>query len=406
MEIFVARQPIFDRKQNIFAYELLFREGELNNSYAGNDGDQATAQVIVNSVWLIGLNTMTNGKRAFINFTENYLTHEIATVLPQDQVVVEILESVEPTPEVIDVCTGLREQGFLLALDDFAFEERFLPLLEIADIVKIDFTKMSVPEQKKLFERYRNYSFKFLAAKVETQEQFAVAMDMGYTYFQGYFFSKPIIVKGQDIPSSKLTKLRALQEVTAPNVDLGQMEQIIQRDVSLSYKLLTLVNSSAFGLRVQVRSIRRTLMLLGTKEVAKWVSLMLARDLGANKNNELVSVSILRARFFENIMKATGNHEKTSDAFLMGMFSLIDALLDRPMKEVLNDLPLADEVRLALTTDGEDLFQRVYGLAIAYERGDWDRVSTLCQDLNIVERRLPSLHLDALVWAKELEVQM
>lgn len=402
MDVFVARQPIFDRQQQIFAYELLFRQGQVN-AYTATDGDQATSNVIVNSLWLIGLNTLTHGKRAFINFTANLLKNEVVTILPREQVVVEILETVEPTAEVVGVCQKLRERGFQLALDDFVFEPRFEPFLEIADIIKVDFTTTNMVEQQRLIERCKGMGIRFLAEKVETRAQYEQAMAMGYSYFQGYFFSKPVVVKGQDIPSSKAIGFRVLQELNSVPIELERLEYLIGRDVSLSYKLLKLINSPVFGLRSEMRTIRQALVMLGTKETVKWASLMLARGIAEDKPGELVLISVIRARFCELLMAEAGHKRDSSDAFLMGLFSLIDALLDRPLQEVLDELPVAAVVRNALLGES-GLFHTIYSLAVAYERGDWDEVGRLSDRLAITEKRLPALHLNSLTWAKEMSL--
>ena len=400
MDVFVARQPIFDRLQRIFAYELLFRHGQ-TNVYTATDGDKATAHVIVNSLWLIGLNTMTGGKLAFINFTANLLTDEIVTILPREQIVVEILETVEPTPLVLEACRNLRNMGFLVALDDFVFEPRFEPFLDIADIIKIDFTLTNITEQQQLIDRCQGTRIKFLAEKVETQEQFHQALAMGYSYFQGYFFSKPIIVKGQDIPSTKVAGFQMLQEANIRPVELERLERIIQRDLSLSYKLLKFINSPAFGLRSKVSSIRQALALLGTQEVVKWTSLMITRGLALDKPNELVAVSIVRARFCELIITEMGHKERSADAFLMGLFSLMDALLDRPLNEIMAELPVDDDVKEALMGRA-GVFRNTYNLVVAYETGDWHTVSRYSTMLKIPEKRLPALHVNSLSWAREI----
>ena len=402
MDIFVARQPIFDSKQEIFAYELLFRDGSKENSYRAKDGDQATAQVIVNSMWSMGIDTITNGKRAFINFTHNHLTEEITSILPPEQVVVEILEDVEPTKEVIAACKNMRRKGFLLALDDFVFEEKFKPFLDIADIIKVDFSLVPLVEQWDLFVHCADKKIKFLAEKVETQDQFAIALEMGYSYFQGYFFSKPVIVKRQGIPSSKFAGMRIMREINSGDLDLENMEQIIQRDVSLSYKLLSMINSAAFGMRTRVSSIRHALALLGTVKVAKWASLVVVSDLGSGKPHELVTLSVMRARFMEKIMLELGYYDKMPDAFMLGLFSLIDALLDRPLIELLNAMPLSDEVRATLLETDEGLFRQVYLLILAYERGDWSEVARLSEVVRLPEEKLPGLAYDAMVWANNI----
>ena len=278
MQVFVARQPIFDRRQHIFAYELLFRQGQ-ENYYSAADGDQATSQVIVNSFWLIGLSTLTGGKRAFINFTANLLKNEIVTMLPADQIAVEILETVNPTADIVEACRKIRKLGFLIVLDDFVFEPRFEPLMELADIIKIDFQITGIEEQIKLIEMCRGKDIRFLAEKVETPEEFRQAMELGYTYFQGYFFSKPIIVAGQSIPKNKSVNFRLLQQISSSLLDLDKLEKLIEKDVFLTYMLLKYINSASFGIRASIRSIRQALALLGVKEAVKWAALIVTREL-------------------------------------------------------------------------------------------------------------------------------
>lgn len=399
MQVFVARQPIFDRRQHIFAYELLFRQGQ-ENYYSAADGDQATSQVIVNSFWLIGLSTLTGGKRAFINFTANLLKNEIVTMLPTDQIAVEILETVDPTADIVEACRKIRKLGFLIVLDDFVFEPRFEPLMELADIIKIDFQITGIEEQIKLIEMCRGKDIRFLAEKVETPEEFRQAMELGYTYFQGYFFSKPIIVAGQSIPKNKTVNFRLLQQISSSLLDLDKLEKLIEKDVFLTYMLLKYINSASFGFRASIRSIRQALALLGVKEAVKWAALIVTRELAQDKPQELVVISVMRARFCELLANEAGYKERGSDAFLLGLLSLIDALLDRPLADVLAELPVTPDVRAALLgTAG--LFQDIYQLSLAYEQGNWQAVIIYAGQLNIAEARLPVLHVNSLAWYKE-----
>lgn len=399
MQVFVARQPIFDRRQHIFAYELLFRQGQ-ENYYSAADGDQATSQVIVNSFWLIGLSTLTGGKRAFINFTANLLKNEIVTMLPADQIAVEILETVDPTADIVEACRKIRKLGFLIVLDDFVFEPRFEPLMELADIIKIDFQITGIEEQIKLIEMCRGKDIRFLAEKVETPEEFRQAMELGYTYFQGYFFSKPIIVAGQSIPKNKSVNFRLLQQISSSLLDLDKLEKLIEKDVFLTYMLLKYINSASFGFRASIRSIRQALALLGVKEAVKWAALIVTRELAQDKPQELVVISVMRARFCELLANEAGYKERGSDAFLLGLLSLIDALLDRPLADVLAELPVTPDVRAALLgTAG--LFQDIYQLSLAYEQGNWQAVIIYAGQLNIAEARLPVLHVNSLAWYKE-----
>lgn len=399
MQVFVARQPIFDRRQHIFAYELLFRQGQ-ENFYSAVDGDQATSQVIVNSFWLIGLPTLTGGKLAFINFTANLLKNEIVTILPADQIAVEVLETVDPTADIVEACRKIRELGFLIVLDDFVFEPRFEPLMELADIIKIDFQITGLEEQITLIEMCRGRNIRFLAEKVETPEEFRQAMELGYTYFQGYFFSKPTIVAGHSIPKNKTVNFRLLQQISSSLLDLDKLEKLIEKDVFLTYMLLKYINSASFGFRASIRSIRQALALLGVKEAVKWAALIVTRELAQDKPQELVVISVMRARFCELLANEAGYKERGSDAFLLGLLSLIDALLDRPLADILVELPVTPDVRDALLgTAG--LFQDIYQLSLAYEQGNWQAVIIYAGQLNIAEARLPVLHVNSLAWYKE-----
>ena len=243
MKKFVARQPIFDAEQNVFAYELLFRTG-MEDFFNFDDSDQAASSVIVDSFLLFGLETLTGGQKAFINCTREMLVKGYMALLPKEQVVVEILETVEPDEEIIGACLRLKRAGYLLALDDFVYEDKYEPLLELADIIKVDFQATEAAGRKSLVERMAPRGVKLLAEKVESKQEFEQAVEMGYDYFQGYFFSRPQILSGQDVPGYKLNYLRVLQAVNRPEVNLREIENVIKQDVSLTYKLLRYLNSA------------------------------------------------------------------------------------------------------------------------------------------------------------------
>jgi len=199
VDTFVARQPIIDRNEKIFAYELLFRQGH-ETSYSSIDGDKATGDVISNSFLTIGMDTLTGGKRGFINFTTNLLKNKIAYSIPKEYVGIEILENVEPDQEIISACTQLKEAGYLIVLDDFVFEPKFWPLIKLADIIKVDFLSTDVHERGNIIQRLGSGKLKFLAEKVETRDDFEQALQMGYSYFQGYYFYKPVVISDKAIP--------------------------------------------------------------------------------------------------------------------------------------------------------------------------------------------------------------
>ncbi len=400
MDIFIARQPIFDVRQNVFAYELLYRSGT-QNLYAGINGDRASSEVIGSSFLLFGLENLTMGRKAFINFTRKLLEDEVATLLPKELIVVEVLENVEPDEQMLAACIKLKELGYLLALDDFAYDPRFDPFIDLVDIIKVDFLQTSPRERTALVQRIGNKEIKFLAEKVETMEDFNQALQAGYSYFQGYFFSKPNIVSGKDITSFKLTYLQLLQEIGKPDLDFNQLEEIIKRDVALSYKLLRFINSAAFSLRGEISSIKQALVLLGQKEIQKWVSLVALRSIGEDKPDELVKVAISRGRFCELVSPKLGLKHRSPDFFLMGLFSLIDAFLDQPLAYILSQLPIAVDIKRALLGK-ESRLKDVHQMAVSYEQGDWKKALRLAKKLKLEEKEIIDVYLKSLDFARRI----
>lgn len=399
-EIFVARQPIFDRRQNIYAYELLFRSG-FNNFYDSLDGDYASSKTITDSFMTMGLGTITGNKRAFINFTRNLLMQEAATLFPNEYLTVEILENIEPDPAILAVCRMLKSKDYQIALDDFVFSDLYEPLIELADIIKIDFTITKGDERLNVIKKIKakHPNIKFLAEKVETKEEYQQAVDYGYEYFQGYFFSKPVIMKTKDIPAYKLNYLHVLYEVSKTEPDYGIIENIIKRDMALSYKLLRTINSAAFGITNKISSIRQALSFLGTQELRKWISLVALSSIGDDKPEELVLVSIIRAKFCELLADELKAHPRNSEFFLTGMLSLIDAFMDKPLEAVLAELPIIDEIKIALNGAQDNLYGKALALTVAYEKGDWQDLSNLGAELGLIDNRIPSIFLKSVEWA-------
>jgi EAL and modified HD-GYP domain-containing signal transduction protein len=402
MEIFVARQPIFDRKEKVFAYELLFRQG-VQNYYESMNGDQATIDVIANSFLTIGMETLTRGKRAFINFTTNLIKDQTAYLLPTDLVVIEILENIEPDQDVILACQKLKKAGYLLALDDFVFKEKFKPLIDLVDIIKIDFIITRGNERANIVKTLSSHNIMFLAEKVETREEFDQALQAGYSLFQGYFFSKPFVVIGKNIPSFKLNSLRLLQEIHNVDSNFDKMEVIIKGDVSLSYNLLKFINSAFFGLKMKIISIKQALVLLGLSEVRKWASLVALQTVGKDKPSELIISALVRAAFGEALARKTKLRQEASNIFFMGMFSLMDAFLDRPLAEVLEELPLTQEIKQALLGEN-NRFSPIYNLVLAYEKAEWIHIMECVQQLDLDESEISGLYLQALTMANQLAI--
>jgi EAL and modified HD-GYP domain-containing signal transduction protein len=246
MDVFVARQPIFDRKGQLYAYELLFRSDGVHNAFDGTNAISATTQVIANSLFAIGIENILCDKKAFVNFDRTLLLSGLHTLLPPETLVVEILESVEPDTEIVTACRTLCRQGYTIALDDFVSHPRFEPLTQLAKVMKIDFRATPHSEQERLLGTYQPLGMAMLAEKVETREDFEWARDAGYDLFQGYFFARPRLLKGYQVPAAKITCMRLLAEMQKSTLDFRCLEMLISQDVSLSYNLLQYVNSALF----------------------------------------------------------------------------------------------------------------------------------------------------------------
>lgn len=399
MDIFVARQPIFDQRQNVYAYELLFRSG-LANVFTHADPNQASSTVMSNSFFMMGIDTVTGGKKAFLNLTHDLLVQEYVTLLPKEVAVVEILETVDPTPEVVASCKKLKAAGYLIALDDFVDKAEYAPLLELADIIKVDVLATNAEEQRALMRRLTSKRLRFLAEKVETHEAFQAAVKLGYTYFQGYFFSKPTILTGKDVPAFKLHYINILRELQKEDLNFRKLEELIKKEMSLTYKLLRYINSAAFALRQKIDSIQRALMLLGEREVRRWLSLLVMAGMGKDKPVELVLQATIRAKFCELLAPKAGMAQRAQDFFFLGLFSLIDAILERPLADALAGMPIADDIKAALL--GEENFCRdLYECVLAYEQGAWERLPSLASRIGVNEGETPALYAEAVQWTQQ-----
>ena len=400
MEHFIARQPIFDTKGKVYAYELLFRSG-LHNYFDSDDQDHAAASVIANSNLLFDLNEMTGNTKAFINCTRRVLLEEMMTTLPRQQAVVEVLEDIEPDDKLIEACRKLKKQGYIMALDDFVYHKNFEPLLELADIIKVDFLLSDIDEQRRLAQMMIPRGIKMLAEKVETHEVYEQAKEMGYQLFQGYFFAKPVIISRKDIPTNKIQFLRILKDVHAEDVDFKKLAQTIQSEVSLSYKLLKLINSASFALRHKVTSILQALSLLGLREIRSWVSLLSISSMADDKPAELVVSSLIRARMCEQLAQSCKMGDRQSDMFLMGLFSLLDVIMSRPIDEILKEITVEEDIAEALTgSEGE--MKTVLDIVISMEKGEWEQISSLAIQLQLDEKALSEAYLDAVKWAQDI----
>jgi EAL and modified HD-GYP domain-containing signal transduction protein len=399
-EIFVARQPIFDTNQKIFGYELLFRSGLENFFDQKLDIDFASSKTLLDTLLLFGIDELIKGKKMFLNFSKKVLLSEVALALPKETLVIELLETIQPEPEVVQVCQKFKENGYVLALDDFQYVPEYRPLIDLADIIKVDFLLTKGNERKAVIQKSGKKNIKYLAEKIENNDEFKEAVEIGYLYFQGFFFCKPVIISGKDVPSYKLNLLQMLQELNQPYMDVKKIEAVIMRDVSLSYKLLKFINSAAFGIPREIRSIRHALNLLGLIELKKWMSLIVLSQIDSETPEELLVSSIVRAKFCETVAEQTSLKSRQNDLFLMGLFSFIDTFLNRPMEEILAELPIAADIKDALLGKPNELRQ-LLNLIIMYEQGNWDAVADITNKLNLESSKILPNYLTAVKWAND-----
>jgi len=397
MDIFIARQPIFNRNREVYGYELLFRSG-LANYFDHFDADKAASQMIGDSALFFGIESLTRGKRAFINLTRDSLMKDYPSLLPKDLAVLEVLETVKPDAEVIEACRRLKRNGYTLALDDFVYSEAYDPLLKLVDIIKIDFLVTTGADRRSLFNKFAPQGKMFLAEKVESQEEFQEALDIGYHFFQGFFFSKPVVLSRKEVSGNKLTTLKVLKELHHPGLDFSSLDVCISQDLTLSYKLLSYINSAFFGMNTEIRSIKHALVLMGESEIRKWATLVSMASMGEDKPIELTLSSAIRAKMCEMIATDIGR-KNISDYFLMGLFSVIDAILDRNLVEVLQDLPLAREIKTALLRVGNNPYRQVFEVVLAYEHANWRALGKWVTKLGIDEMRISDIYMEAVDWA-------
>ena len=400
MNIYLARQPVFNRRQKVIAYELLYRAGFFNR-YPEKNRDQATSEILSHSFLNIGLEQITRGKKAYINFTKHLLDSDVALNLPKELVAIEITEDIAPDQKTIDACYKLHQSGFELLLDDFDLESKAMALLDFIDVIKVDFQDTTEAQRQEILRFFQGSNKKMLAEKVETAHDYFEAMNYGFDYFQGYFFCEPVIITGKDFPSTKLQNFRLLQEIYKPQINFDEVEELIKIDSSLSYKLLRFINSVAFPLRFPIRSIRQAITLLGQKELIKWASLVALRNVGYDKPDELLVTAVSRAKFCEAVGEGTVFAERKTDLFLTGLFSLLDTFLDRPMSDILKELPLNDDIKSALLGEAGDLYN-ILTLVQLYERGLWDEAFRIArEEYQLDEVKVMTYYLEALELADQ-----
>lgn len=399
----MARQPIFDREQNVFGYELLFRNSLTAQTAIMRDGDHATLQIIADGI-AIAQPMMDPDKKILINFPASLLLKDVAFALPRERCVIEILETVKPEPAILDACRRLKKAGYVLALDDFVGDDGFEPLLDLADIVKVDILNMSRARIKWVARNLKKRPVRLIAEKVEDRERFMFTRELGFHYFQGFFFSKPETIEGRKTSANQVSKLRLITELGQTDFDAARLSKILQTDASLSHRLFRYVNSVMFGLRAKVQSIKHALVLLGEVQTREWLRVIMLTDLTSSTHNEeLLFLSAQRGRFLELIAGSMKRPPLPPDSmFLLGLFSLLDCLMGQPMPQLTEKLPIEDKIKKALC-DPRDSLNIWLELLEAYEHAQWEEVEFLTERLGLdAPGQVARLHLQSMEWAQDV----
>lgn len=392
----VARQPILTAQEKVFGYELLFRDG-VDDYMNGSNSDAASRNTLDTSL-LVGLNVLCDGRKAFINCTRDVLLKDYITLLPPEQTAVEVLEDVPPDDLVMAACERLAAGGYTIVMDGFTANDPRERLAPLARILKVDFRSVPIAEAKSLIARYGSRS-QMLAEKVETREEFDAARKAGFALFQGFFFRKPELMMAREIPANQVNYLRMLKALSQPELDSRELETMIKSEVSLCYRLLRYLNSAHFAFSREIQSVRHALTILGEREIRRWIRMVITLGVAENKPSDLVLSAMVRARLCE-LLGARVPHGD-DDVFLVGLLSIMDAILELPMGVILEGIHLEREMKAVLLGEKSRL-SSLFGLMLAQENADWERVASICADLKLDQAFVAECHWQAMQWAREM----
>jgi len=395
LQYFIGRQAIYDKGLNVMGYELLYRPHDVGFIDNIEDEDYATSLVLLNSFIEAGLDELVGPHKAFINFTRKFIVDSYLIPPSSNQLVLEILENIEVDDELIQGVKHLKSKGYTIALDDFIYHDKMQPLVELADIIKIDLRALDEEELIRYVQRLQAYPLKLLAEKVETHEEFDTCKALGFDYYQGFFLCRPKTVQGKRIPGNRLATLQMIASLQAPDVDIQELEDIISHDVSLTFKLIRYINSAAFSLPRKIESIRHAIVYLGPQEVKNWASLIAMSSIN-DKPGELFITALTRAKMCELLMEAI-DADKKGAAFITGMFSALDAIMDANLPDLLKEMPIASEIKDSLLAPHRGPYGKLLQCTLAYERGEWNQVT--CPPLK--GEIISDSYMQAVKWAVE-----
>ncbi|MDA8140577.1 MAG: HDOD domain-containing protein [Desulfobacteraceae bacterium] len=398
---FVARQPIFYDHGQIWGYELLFRSGPESNLAAVKDEDLATFSVAT-SGFIRSQEDLDQTKKISINFTEKLLMQGAPEGLPPSVTVIEVLENVLPSAPLIELLVHYKQQGYLVAIDDFEGRKDIGPLLDVADIIKVDVLNKSVADIEAICGVFQDSRAIRIAEKVEDRAILPDLKSMGFTLYQGYYFAKPEMLRGRKIGSTELSKLRVLQVVEDTSAGPEKVEKVIAADPSITYRLLRFLNSAAFGFSARVTSIRYAITLLGMKRLRSWLRMVILSDLLGKKSPELYIMSLNRGKLLEELANENQiRNENPETLFLFGLLSLMDAMLDTPMADLLSQLPIAENIKAGYVNE-KSTYHKYLRLLVAIEQSLPDDISFYCKELHLAEKEVAAASLRSIIWANNM----
>lgn len=397
-EISITRQPIYDKNEDTFAYELQFRNSDAEFSSI-DDTDPESSQIIANVFMEIGLKLLVGDKPAFINLPHNFLKERQSIPFAKDKFILEIVADKTIDTDLLGAITDLRQQGFTIALEDPELNDANTAVIEQCKLIKLDLTKNNREKLSGLVSQLKSFSKPLLAHKVNSQDDFEFCKGLGFTYFQGSFLNQPKVVKYKTLPLNKMLLLQILAKTQDPDVEFSELEELIGQDVGISFKFLRLINSANFGLSKKVESLHQALMLLGLKEIKSWVSLVALSNIDSVPQ-ELTDMSITRARLCKRLAEKAGC--SNPDAyFTIGMFSLLDAIMSKSMKSILKSLPFSEEINQALISHKGQMGEAL-DCAIAHEQSDWNMIKFA----NLTPAEINEIYIETLEWCRGIRSQL
>ncbi|CAH0533905.1 Cyclic di-GMP phosphodiesterase CdgJ [Vibrio stylophorae] len=403
MYSYVARQPILTRKKETFGYELLFRNGP-ENAFPRLSAEQATNKLLLENYWSDDIDKITDGKPSFINFPQDSLLRGLPTLLPRDKVIIEVLETATPNDSLYNALRILAGKGYILALDDFIPSEEWLRFLPLVRLIKFDISVLSIEKVRNFVRQHRSPKLRFLAERVETHEQFEAAKAAGFDLFQGYFFSRPQMLQRKEINSSKITILQIFAEVCQTEIDYNKVERLLATDVSMSYKLLRFVNNQRSLAAKPIESFKQALVFLGEMQLRRFVSIVATAQASDDKPSSLYQLSLQRAKMCESLADKIGLRAQANRAFLVGLFSLLDSLLDTPIDVIIEKLPLSEDIILALTEHEGPLGELLYYVQ-NYDQANWAELEQQGILLDISDEVIAASYVEAVEWAQSFKIE-